>query len=462
MEQLLSVTQTSEAQKLQERPHQMPDSTDRAVLNDPQRHKLLSAAIDHLFVHDAEFERFALGANNDPSDQVDFLLAVEDETHDPDGVFGQLRWGGQFIYVSRDRERVESLAERYRQRGFLPIHNAVPLRLKRWGLRLRGWSPRAWCFVARKVFIIRPREISERFTYHVQLVPRHTHNGGFVVMKEIPSLERVIGRLRARFTDLPFAVIERRALNFTEKVFPLFLTREAAMLKVLERDLPREYAHRVPHVLGLEKDHRGYVQRLWMNWLRNSGPALSQMEFARQFAELLYVLHDKAGVVHLDLRMDNIVISGGEVGFVDFGSSVRLGENIAGNTLLSTLFEELMRTSQIQRMLERMTKTGSVTSAVLREGYGKVDKAVDLFYMAMQISAPTGNPDLRGLIKWTAGSPEANALSRLRREILRPPDSDNPTYRTAHDILEGIERLEHDLRTNRPMKTIPLDEAITI
>ena len=268
----------------------------------------------------------------------------------------------------------------------------MPLRLKRWGMRLPGWSPRAWCFVARKVFIIRPREISERFTYHVQLVPRHTHNGGFVVMKEIPSLERVIGRLRARFTDLPFAVIERRALNFTEKVFPLFLTREAAMLKVLAHDLPQEYAHRVPHVLGLEKDSRGYVQRLWMNWLRNSGPALSQMEFARQFAELLYVLHDKAGVVHLDLRMDNIVISGGEVGFVDFGSAVRLGENISGNNLLSTLFEELMRTSQIQRMLERMTKTGSVTSAVLREGYGKVDKAVDLFYMAMQISAPPATP----------------------------------------------------------------------
>jgi hypothetical protein len=121
-----------------------------------------------------------------------------------------------------------------------------------------------------------------------------------------------------------------------------------------------------------------------------------------------------------------------------------------------------MRTSQIQRMLERMTKTGSVTSAVLREGYGKVDKAVDLFYMAMQISAPTGNPDLRGLIKWSPQSPEAHALSRLRREILCPPDSENPIYRSAHDILEGIERIGHDLTSKRPMKTIPMDETITI
>jgi serine/threonine protein kinase len=199
-----------------------------------------------------------------------------------------------------------------------------------------------------------------------------------------------------------------------------------------------------------------------MNWLRNSGPALSQMEFAHQFAQLLHVLHDKAGVVHLDLRLDNIVISNGQVGFVDFGSAVRLGENIAGNNLLSTLFEELMRTSQIQRMLERMTKSGSVTSAVLREGYGKVDKAVDLFYMAMQISAPGGNPDLRGLINWTTGSAESNALARLRKDILRPPDAENPGYRTARDILEGIERLQRDLKENRPLKTIPLDETITI
>jgi hypothetical protein len=312
------------------------------------------------------------------------------------------------------------------------------------------------------VFLIRPREVSERFTYHVQLVPRHADGGGYVVMKEIPSLERVIGRLRARFTDVPFSVIERRALNFTQKVFPLFLTREAAMLKVLERDLPAEYAHRVPHVLGLEKDHRGYVQRLWMNWLRNSGPPLRQLEFARQFAELLYVLHDKAGVVHLDLRLDNVVITEGEVGFVDFGSAVRLGENISGNNLLSTLFEELMRTSQIQRMLERMTKTGSVTSAVLREGYGKVDKAVDLFYLAMQVSSPTGNPDLRGLIKFESGSPEAMGLSRLRHAILKPADSEQPVYRTAHDILLGIDKLKLELTGKRTLVTMPLDQTITI
>ncbi len=118
-------------------------------------------------------------------------------------------------------------------------------------------------------------------------------------------------------------MIERRARNFTEKIFPLFLTREAAMLKVLERNLPPEYVGRFPRCLAVERDARGYVQRLWMNWLRNAGEPLSQIEFATQFAELLQVLHDRVGIVHLDLRLDNVVITEQGVGFVDFGSAVR-------------------------------------------------------------------------------------------------------------------------------------------
>ena len=92
------------------------------------------------------------------------------------------------------------------------------------------------------------------------------------------------------------------------------------------------------------------------------GKPLSQLEFARQAADLLRVMHDKAGVIHLDLRLDNVVITDKGVGFVDFGSAVREGENIKGNPLLSTIFDELMRTSQIQRMLEKMTTDGTVTA----------------------------------------------------------------------------------------------------
>ncbi len=419
------------------------------VAGERRRHKLIAAAMRRLYRGDAEYAHFGqTSPASQGADLCDYHFAVEDEPHLPDDVFGRLRWGGQFVYISTDREKVAALPDRFRQRGFVPLHGPAPMRL---GLRIPFISPRAWYFAARKVFLIRPREISDRFTYHVQLVPRDTSQGSdispadlsvshadYVVLKEIPTLERVIGRLRARFTDLPHAVIEHRARNFTEKIFPLFLTREAAMLKVLERDLPPAYIGRFPRCLAVEKDSRGYVQRLWMTWLRNAGEPLSQIEFATQFAELLHVLHDRVGIVHLDLRLDNVVITEKGVSFVDFGSAVRMGENIAGNTLLSTLFEELMRTSQIQRMLERMTKSGTVTSKILREAYGKVDKAVDLFYLAVQMNNPTGNPDLRGLINVNTASPQAAALARLRREILVPKDPNHPAYRTAGEIYQAL------------------------
>ena len=185
-----------------------------------------------------------------------------------------------------------------------------------------------------------------------------------------------------------------------------------------------------------------------MNWLRNGGQALAQIEFARQSADLLRVLHDKVGIIHLDLRLDNIVITENGVGFVDFGSGrARYGENIRGNPLLSTLFDELMRTSQIQRMLEKMKNSGSVTSPVISEAHRKVDKAVDLFYLAVQINSPHANPDLRDLIKYDPESDEARGLAQLTEEILTPANPLNPPYRTAQDVLRGIERLKDQLKS---------------
>jgi hypothetical protein len=379
---------------------------------------------------------------------ADFLFAVEDEPHLPDDVFGRLRWGGQFVYICRDRQRANDLVDRFGQRGFMAMRGPEMLRVGAWGLPIPYWSKKLYFFVARKVFLIRPREITDRFTYHVQLVESgHAHSGsaeegGLIVQKEIPSLERVIGRLRARFTDLPLSVLEKRAMNFTEKIFPLFLTREAALLKVLERELPPEYSLRFPRVLDLDKDSRGYVRRLWMNWLRNGsdrgGRQLSHLEFARQSAELLCVLHEKVGIIHLDLRLDNFVITENGVGFVDFGSAVRETENIRGNPLLSTLFDELMRTSQIQRMLERMKTSGLVTSQVINNAHHKVDKAVDLFYLAVQLNSPHANPDLRDLIRYDPRSAEAKAIAKLTQDILTPADPQNPPYRTARDLLNGI------------------------
>jgi hypothetical protein len=399
---------------------------------------------------DAEYRKYGIAemttARLGTSDLYDYLLACDDDPHEPDAIFARLRWGGQFVYASADAGEVRATAERFVKRGFELTQPPAVLRAPWMGIPWLG--RRAHYMIARRVRLTLPKEISERFTYSVKLVNDHPSTRDLVVLKEVPGIDRVSARLRHKFPDAAAELIEKRARKFTEKIFPLFLTREAAMLKILERDLPRDYAARVPRVISLEQDGRGYVRRLWMNWLRAAPPGgktLTQLEFARQAADLLNVIHEKVGIIHLDLRLDNFVITEQGVGFVDFGSAVRVGENIQGNPLLATIFDELMRTSQIQRMLEKMTLNGTVTSPILNEAYGKVDKAVDLFYLAVQINLPLSNPDFSGLVSFDPKSDEAEGLGRVTQEVLKPTDPSRPAIRTAWDLLQSVNRLAQTL-----------------
>ncbi len=367
-----------------------------------------------------------------------YLFATPDEPHEPEDVFPRLRWGGQLVFVSLDGRRTRDLARRYAAQGFALEAGPAHLRCG----RLPFFSPRLHYFVARKVRLVPPGQDTERFTYDVRLEPPADGSRRSVVCKSVPEFESVLTRLRRRFPNVAPALLERRARKFVERIFPTFLTREAGTLMLLQDSLPSPYCLRVPRVIDVERDAHGLVRRLRMNWLRNSGPALTQLEFARQGADLLRVIHDVGHIIHLDLRLDNFVITEDGVGFVDFGSAVRDDEDLSGNPLLGTLFEDLMRTSQIQRMLERMTASGAVTSEILKRGCHKVDKAVDCFFLAVQFNSPHANSELAGLIEYDPRGEEARALMNLTRLVLRPPDPARPIFRCARDILAGVERLQ--------------------
>ena len=405
---------------------------------DSKRQTSLDRVVGAVLSRDAEFKHLFASAPVRSEGQSDYLLAVGDEPHEADDIFGQLRWGGQFVYVSNHSRQAADAAKQFGERGFVFVRGPGCIRE---GIPLPFFGSKTHYFVARKVQLTLPREFSDRFTYQVQLIAPERPGAEWQVLKEVPHTDRVAARLRKRFPDVAEEIILKRSRKFTEKIFPLFLTREAAMLQILERDLPAKYAGKVPRLLDMETDGRGYVRRLKMNWLRNGGKTLSQLEFARQCAELLHVLHDTVGVIHLDLRLDNIVITERGVGFVDFGSSVRVGENLAENRLLETLYEELMRTSEIQRMLSHMTLSGNVTSPIIQNGYQKVDKSVDFFYLSLQLNDPLKNPDFRGLVDFNPTSREAIALRRMTDEVLRPKDIKNPRFRSAGDILNGIQRI---------------------
>src|SRR3989442_1606766 len=68
------------------------------------RERFVGTVRDKLFRNDREYGQYGeTGGGTDTSRLRDFVFAVEDEPHLPDDVFGRLRWGGQFIYISRDR-----------------------------------------------------------------------------------------------------------------------------------------------------------------------------------------------------------------------------------------------------------------------------------------------------------------------------------------------------------------------
>jgi hypothetical protein len=430
----------------------------------------ISFLIKRRFAGHREFDHHthAFGPPVDPDQaMVDWLFLSDDQPHAPADVFDRLRWGGQVVYVSRDRHAVEAAAKAFAiwqvtpgERGAWVVEEPLGRERKYLlNIPLLGWRTPIYFMIARKVTMVPPGQSSERFTYHVYL--EKNDHGHYEVVKEVPTLERVLARLREKFPEADEETLKRRARKFTEKIFPVFLTRETAILKLLQRDLPKKFRHQVPRVITSEPDGQGYTRKLRMKWLRNGrapldgrlgdrGRALTQLEFARQSAELLTALHDHVGVMHLDLRLDNFVITDHGVGFVDFGSAVRVGEEFPEASLLCNLFDEMMRTSQIQRMLGKMSESGQVTSEEICSSHGRVDKAVDFFYLAVQINAPLSNPDFPGLVEFDPKSDEAHELSRLTAEILRPADKFRPRFASAQEILKGIQEIEAKLgRSNR-------------
>ena len=383
-------------------------------------------------------------------ERFDCLFACSGEPASPDEVFRKLRWGGIFAYVGSNYQKVVRQAEMYEGRnGFIlegvpsKINGQLPL-LPEW---LAGVLPikRGYWFVARKVHLIQQNEITERFTYCVQLTRAASQPEGYVVTKHVPPFDNIVHRLRHRFPNASQEDIENRARKFVTDVFPTFLTREAAFLKILEESLPMQYRNRVPRLLGVARDQRGFVTTLHMNWLRTGRRTISQLDFAMQSAELLSALHDHAKVIHLDLRLDNFVITDQGVGFVDFGSAVRIGEDIQQNRMLTSLFTEMMRTSQIQRMLGRMIDEGHVTNEEYRSAHRKVDKAADSYYLAVQINKPTVNPEFGHLIRYEKEGAEAKAIRALTAAILRPKHPGRKEFKTATDILRGLRRIEQRL-----------------
>jgi len=413
--------------------------------------------VSHVLAHDPDFKQFggrAATAVEPHCLPVDYLFLEAERTPAAADVFAFLRWGGQVVIGSPDVAAVESVRRRLKAHGgFASDLVGGQVKPARSGWRRLRPFRKPWTFlIARKILLLPPGETTDRFVFDVSLARAEgddSRTGRYVVRKRVPSYRAVASRLRERAPQADPQMIADRAHKLVDHVFPVFLSREAAFLKLLQRDLPEPFRTRVPHPLGVVKDERGMVRELRLRWLRIGGPRLSQLDFATQAAELLHALHENARVIHLDLRLDNVVVTPQGVGFVDFGSAVRMDEDLSNSPMLSSLFDEMMSTSQIQKLLGKLKLTGRVTSRRLVDAHQRIDPAADLFYLGLQISRPTNNPQLDGLIEHEEGADEDLAIKELTRRLLRPTDPEQPTIATASDLLRELRRIKARLRPSR-------------
>ncbi|MDX1682685.1 MAG: hypothetical protein R3336_06175, partial [Phycisphaeraceae bacterium] len=197
--------------------------------------------------------------------------------------------------------------------------------------------------------------------------------------------------------------------------------------------------------LGIEKGEGGMVTKMLMTWLRQGDNELSQMEFAKQSTDLLNLIHEKAKIIHLDLRLDNMLITRDGACIIDFGSAVRVGEKFRDASMLRTLFGEMMSTSQVQQTMGKMIEMGQVTSLELVNSYQKLDKKADLFYLTLQFNHLHKHPDFRGLIQYDPESEEAQKIKALSAEVMRPDDPENPTVTSASELLKRLEEIDEEL-----------------
>ena len=373
---------------------------------------------------------------------LDIRLAGPGDPKDPDEAFRRLRWGGVFACIDPSFERVEHIMEAFDGKNGFTIERPID---ELWGgtmgFRIPRITPRAFYFLARKTELVAPGEIAQHHSYDVSLVLDSEVEHGFRVCKKVPSIADTAGRLRGLHPQLDRDEAQLRAMRLVNDVFPIFLTREAKMLQMVQKALPAPFRSRVPRLLGVKKNDQGFVTRLDMNWLRNGGRPISHLEYARQAAELLSVLHDHARIMHLDLRPDNLVITPEGLGFIDFGTAARVDEDLLGNAVLGPLFRDVMQTSQIQRSLGAMLEKGLMTNQALAAAYGRPDTRVDTFQLAVLINRPHANPEFEQLVRYNPLESTAAQLERLTASILRPRIPCASGCKTAADILRGIDRI---------------------
>ncbi|MEE9404836.1 MAG: hypothetical protein V3V20_08080 [Algisphaera sp.] len=404
-------------------------------------------ALDWLLPNDAERLRYKRSeAQAADADIRDFVIFDTEAQCNPRNLFDTLRWGGQILLVGPSQESVAACRSHFA--GQKEWHCEQPDTLPE-PLPLDDAHGVCHFATVRKVLLDPPWRLTARHSYEVRLVPPdppsltesvanqplgHGSEGWFVE-KRIPTIDEAVSRLRQTHPTLAHDKAHHLAKRLVNTVFPLLLTREASFLKRLSRRMPQAFEHRTPKLLSMDTNPRGLVTAIRMTWLRQGGPTLAHLEFARQAADILAATHHHAQLMHLDLRLPNCVITEYGVGLIDFGSSVMIGEDLTANRAVNSVVREMLLASEITADLKRHRKKDLISNPIFDDLPHPPDPNYDLFALATQMTRPHDLPDFRGLVTFDRKSDQAATLSRLRRHVLRKPTHGNRTYTCLNDLI---------------------------
>jgi len=193
--------------------------------------------------------------------------------------------------------------------------------------------------------------------------------------------------------------------------------------------------------MDMRLDSSGQAESIDMYWLRPGTGSISHLDFAHEAATIVQAIHESSGVIHLDLRLDNFVISHDGVCLVDFGNALRLDENLENKPLLQNLINEVLKNSATRRDLKQLLSSKKINSVAFEQAIANPGVHTDVFYLALQISRSKYTNELADLIKANEPCDASKRLTSLADSFLRPRNAKHAQWKTSRDLLRGVKRL---------------------
>ena len=404
------------------------------------------AALDWLLPDETEQRRHQLSEAQAPAAGLrDFILIEAASGPQIDELFDALRWGGQVLILGPNPGAVKACRQRFAGHPSWCCEqpDALPAPLT------TGRGAPVHFSTIRKIRLERPGQLTARHSYEVSLVHRPNPgdpepgrgSAGWAVEKRVPTHEETLARLTQTHAAIAPGQTQGVVRWLIQTAFPLMLTRETAFLGRLRQRMPSHLAGRTPELLDMQKDQRGLVSRIQMTWLRQGGETLSQLAFARQAAEMLDAAHREAGLMHMDVRLGNLVVTPRGVGLIDFGTSVMVGEDLAANRTVHKVIRRTLDASEITDNLRRHREKRLLGNPVFDALPHPPTPGFDLFALVTCMTRPHELEDFRGLVAFDPHGPDAIALSRLRRRVLAPPDGQAAPLTDLSQLAAALQAL---------------------